>query len=59
MQEGTEHRKKYFSTYPVSNQEALQKQTFQDHFPKRIIESYTDNFQNYSFATPLKNWKTV
>lgn len=50
--------KKYFITYPISNQEAFQMQTFQDEFPKRGQESYTDNFQNYSlFATPPRNWK--
>lgn len=42
MQEATGHRKKYFSTYPVSNQEVFQKQTFQDQFPKREQESYTE-----------------
>lgn len=35
VQEAIEHRKKDFSTYPLSNQAAFQKQTFQDQYPKR------------------------
>lgn len=42
MQEATGHRKKYLSTYPLSNQDVFQKQTFQDQFPKRGQESYRE-----------------